>query len=108
MPVCSYLVVADGDPSAVADRLGTIPGCDAIPAENRDVVIVVTDTTSTEQEARVRQQLEAAPGVQSLVMTFGEIDPDTEEGDPMASSRKRRKRPLVNAMREVPSEGAES
>ena len=85
MPICSYLVIPeDGALARVTDRLGALPGCDVVSAENRDVLILVTDTPGLEEEAALRRKVEALDGIQALLLTFGEIDPDTPIGDPVA------------------------
>lgn len=85
MPICSYLVIpAEGATEGVRERLAGIPGCDVARAENRDVVILVTDTPGLEEEHELRSRLEAMEGIQALLMTFGEIDPDTDIADPLA------------------------
>lgn len=95
MPVCSYVVVpAVGAREELAERLSTLPGCDVARAENRDVILLVTDTPGPEEDAELRNTLEGMEGIQALVLAFGEIDPDTEEADPLASRRRRRGRHL--------------
>ena len=92
MPVSSYLVAPDdGRRADVALALGRIPGCDVVPAENRDLLLLVTDTPDLSAEAELRASIEAIEGVRGLVMTFGEIDPDTTEADPLARDRKKGK-----------------
>jgi nitrate reductase NapAB chaperone NapD len=77
MSVCSYLVLANpGSARAVAERLAGIPRCDVIPAENRDVLVLVTETDDPEEERTLRDRLAAVEDVAALVLTFGEIDPD--------------------------------
>ncbi len=76
MAICSYLVLPDRDQEALAERLRSIPGCDAFAAENRSVVLLVTETESKAAEDDLRRELETVPGIQSLVMTFGQIDSD--------------------------------
>jgi nitrate reductase NapAB chaperone NapD len=83
--ICSYLVIPeDGALARVAERLGALPGCDVVSAENRDVLILVTDTPGLEEEGVLRRKVEALDGIQALLLTFGEIDPDAPIGDPVA------------------------
>ena len=37
------------------------------------------------------RRVEAMPGIEALLMTFGEIDPDTPVGDPLSRARIRRR-----------------
>ncbi len=78
MPICSYLVIAEsGASEQVAMRLLALPGCDVAPAENRDVIILVTDTPDLEEERTLRETVEKTEGIQALLLTFGEIEPGT-------------------------------
>ncbi len=85
MPICSYLVIPEaGAADRVRDRLAEMPGCEPVRAENRELVILVTDTPGLEEERELRSRIEAVGGVQALLMTFGEIDPETDLADPVA------------------------
>ena len=98
MPICSYLVIAeDGASSRVAERLTALPGCDVVSAENRDVLILVTDTPGLEEEGALRREVEALDGIQALLLTFGEIDPDAPIGDPIAIGERGRRLPVLEA-----------
>jgi nitrate reductase NapAB chaperone NapD len=104
MPVCSYLVVPEtGAAGPVARRLSTLPGCDVARAENRDVLLLVTDTPGPDEDAELRATLESMEGIQALVLSFGEIDPETSEGDPLTrDGRRRRPLPVVDPSGIVP------
>ena len=89
MPICSYLVIPeDGALAGVAERLTALPGCDVVSAENRDVLILVTETPGLEEESALRHRVEALDGIQALLLTFGEIDPDAPIGDPVAVGKR--------------------
>jgi nitrate reductase NapAB chaperone NapD len=80
MAICSYLVIPrEGAGAALAQRLAALPGCDVARAENRDVLVLVTDTAGPEEEATLRGRIAALPEVHTLVLTFGEIDPDASD-----------------------------
>jgi nitrate reductase NapAB chaperone NapD len=97
MPVCSYLVIPEeGATEEVAARLGALPGCDVAPAENRDLLLLVTDTPGPEEDTALRDRLEAMEGIHALILAFGEIDPETHQGDPVAQGRRRRRLPVVD------------
>ncbi len=96
--ICSYLVIPeDGALVRVAERLDALPGCDVVSAENRDVLILVTDTPGLEEEGALRRKVEALDGIQALLLTFGEIDPDTQIGDPVAIGEHGRRLPVVES-----------
>jgi nitrate reductase NapAB chaperone NapD len=97
MPVCSYLVIpAPGALAGVEDRLRALPGCDVTRAENRDLLLLVTDTPGPDDDAALRDRLEGMEGIHALVLAFGEIDPETAQGDPVADGRRRRRLPVVD------------
>ena len=96
MPVCGYVLVPDVEGRAVLlDRLSCLPGCEVVPAQNSDVLLLVTTTPGPREDRELRQRIESLPGLDALLLTFGEIDPDTEVGDPLLEDRGRRPpRPL--------------
>jgi nitrate reductase NapAB chaperone NapD len=75
MAVCSYLVIpAEGTTDTVMARLSALSGCEAARAENREVILLVTDTEGPEQETALRQQLDSVDDVLAMIFTFGDID----------------------------------
>ncbi len=90
MPICSYLVIPrEGDADRVQGRLADLPKCEVVRARNRDVLILVTETGGLEEEEELRSSVEAMDGIQALLLTFGEIDPDTPLADPIAVGGRR-------------------
>lgn len=88
MPVCSYVVFPrPGAATRLAEHLAALPGCQVEPADNRDLLLMVTDTPDAEAEHALRDRLESLEDVLGMVLAFGEIDPDTPEGDPLARGR---------------------
>ncbi len=88
MAVCSYLVFPDeGAHTSVRNRLSAIPGCQVFPAENRDLLLLVTETEGTEEEESLRETIESTPGVRALVLTFGELDPSDPPDRPHGRGR---------------------
>ena len=74
MPVCSYLVIAaEGEAAAVAAQLTRLRGCEVTPAENGDVLILVTDTAGAAEDTDLRDHLGEIEGIQALLLTFGEL-----------------------------------
>jgi nitrate reductase NapAB chaperone NapD len=91
MPICSYLVIpAGGASEGLAARLAALPGCDVGRAENTDLLLLVTETEDPESDERLRSEVEGMAEVHALVLTFGEVDPDTPLADPVQASRRRR------------------
>ena len=76
MTTCSYVVIpADGAAEALTQRLAALPGCDVARARNRDVLLLVTETSGPEEDQALRTVLERTNGVRALVLTFGETGP---------------------------------
>jgi nitrate reductase NapAB chaperone NapD len=87
MPICSYVVVpAPGVVESVTERLEALDGCDVTRAENRDLLLLVTDTASAAAEGALREQISGIEGILALLLAFGEIDPDSDGAAP--SSRR--------------------
>lgn len=90
MAICSYLVIpARGAAVDVAARLSALPGCEVVRAENRELLILLTESGSPEEEESLRQQVEAVDGIHALILTFGDIDPETPVGDPVKGGKRR-------------------
>jgi hypothetical protein len=83
MPIKSYLAYPrEGQRDALADALGAVPGCQVIPAVNRDLLIVVTDTRDDTAEAAVQEALAGLEllGGLALVAGMAERDPHPVPG----------------------------
>lgn len=80
MPIKSYLVhAADGRRDELTRALRALPGCAVVPATNRNVAIVVTDTADEAAEQRLQNSLARVPGLQGLTLVAGLADPDPGE-----------------------------
>ena len=79
MAVCSYIVFPKPDTyTSLSQTLQGLPGCDIVPAQNRrDVMVLVTDTETQEQETELQDTLKTLPDIQCLVLTFGEVEQPT-------------------------------
>jgi hypothetical protein len=72
MPVFSYLAYpADGKKEALLLDLEGLDYCEALPAENEEVLILVTDTPDEEKEKELQKKLKQLKSLESLAMTFG-------------------------------------
>jgi len=75
MPIMSYLVhPASGRARELNAKLRRIPECDVFPAENRELVVLVTDTTSKEAEQQLQREINALDALHflTLVSSFEE------------------------------------
>ena len=72
MPILSFLALpqAGGMEELCAD-LSALQYCEVIPAENQEVVVLVTDTPDDNAEKELQTALKKLPSLQSLSMTFG-------------------------------------
>lgn len=72
MPILSYLALPrKGAMDQLCADLSDMDYCEIIPAENQDVVVLVTDTPDEKTEKTLQETLKNLPSLQSLSMTFG-------------------------------------
>jgi len=75
MPVFSYLAYpVSGSKEQLLIDLAALDFCEVTPAENEEVMILVTDTPDEETEKKLQEQLKALESLESLGMTFGHTD----------------------------------
>jgi hypothetical protein len=80
MPIKSYLAhSASGRRDELTRTLSALHGCTIVPATNRDVVILVTDTTDEAAEERLRDALARVRELQGLTLVAGLADPHPDE-----------------------------
>jgi nitrate reductase NapAB chaperone NapD len=80
MPVFGYLAVpSKGAIDTLRADLSSMPYCEIIPAENRDVLVLVTDTPDAEAEKELQNNLKSLDSLQQLSMTFGHNDEQQPE-----------------------------
>ena len=81
MPICSYIVYPkEGKVKDLKKQLASLPGCQVLPAENRDVIILITDTRSLTDEIHLQTSLKRIKEIQSLALTFGNIESEQQGG----------------------------
>ncbi len=75
MPVLSYLAYpVKGEKMALINEISLLDFCQVMPAENEDLLILVTDTPDDDKEKELQDQLKKLTSLQSLSMTFGHGD----------------------------------
>ena len=80
MPICSYVVYpTEGNQSKLEERLRGMDECEVDRAENRDLLLLVTDTSGLEHQKKLENELKSIDEIQSFAQTFGEIKPDEGE-----------------------------
>ena len=72
MPIKSYLAHAvEGQRDQLGQALRALEGCAIVPATNRDVVVLVTDTADESAEQDLQESLARVPGLQCLTLVAG-------------------------------------
>ncbi|MDE1208317.1 hypothetical protein [Tenacibaculum larymnensis] len=72
MPIKSYLAHPhDGKKEELIKALSTLKECDVLPAENKDVLVLVTETETKAEEDILKQKLEAISSLKLLAMVSG-------------------------------------
>lgn len=80
MPVFGYLAIpVTGAIDALRTELNSLPFCEVIPAENREALVLVTDTPDDETEKELQNTLKSLRSLHSLSMTFGHSDEQQPE-----------------------------
>ncbi len=75
MPIFSYLAYpVQGAKEQLINDLSALEFCEVTPAENEEVLVLVTDTPDEETEKQLQEQLKAIKSLESLGMTFGHTD----------------------------------
>ena len=75
MPVFSYLAYpAIGAKKELLDELAALNYCEVTPAENDELIILVTDTPDEKREKELQKKLKNLKSLRSLGMTFGHVD----------------------------------
>jgi nitrate reductase NapAB chaperone NapD len=76
MPIFSYLAIPrTGAKELLSTALARLPHCTVVPADNHDVVVLVTDTPDQSAEEALQKELQALPLLQSLSLVFGYDQP---------------------------------
>ncbi len=75
MPIFSYLAYpVEGAKAQLLEDLAALDFCEVTPAENKEVLILVTDTPDEETEKQLQDKLKALKSLEALGMTFGHTD----------------------------------
>ena len=75
MPVFSYLAYpVPGAKKELLTDLAALDYCEATPADNQEILILVTDTPDEVKEKELQNKLKKLKSLESLGMTFGHSD----------------------------------
>ncbi len=82
MPIFSYLAIPrDGAREALCRELSALDFCQIIPADNQDVVVLITDTPDEQSEDHLQRSIKRLSSLQSLSLAFGHSETIDDEGE---------------------------
>jgi nitrate reductase NapAB chaperone NapD len=72
MPIFSYLAIPrDGAKDALCADLIALDHCRVLPADNHEVIVLITDTPDETTEEALQKSLKTLQSLQSLNLAFG-------------------------------------
>ena len=72
MPIKSYLAHPhQGKKRELFDALSKLKSCEVIPAENKEVIVLVTDTKNEIEENILKEKLESIESLRLFAMVSG-------------------------------------
>ncbi len=72
MPIKSYLVhPIEGERDKLIETLSSIDECEVTSAENKDLLILVTETFDENQESMLKQKLDALTNIKVITLVSG-------------------------------------
>ena len=75
MPVFSYLAYPkQGEKQELLKDLTALEFCEVTPADNENILILITDTPDEDSEKVLQKKLKQLKTLESLGMTFGHVD----------------------------------
>ena len=75
MPVFSYLAYPKPEAKQeLLNELSALKYCEVTPADNENILILITDTPDEASEKALQKKLKQLKSLESLGMTFGHVD----------------------------------
>jgi nitrate reductase NapAB chaperone NapD len=75
MPIFSFIAYPeDNMKDKLIKELTNMPFCEVKPSDNKDVLILLTDTPDEETNKKLLDNIKSLESLQSLNMTFGHTD----------------------------------
>ncbi len=72
MPIKSYLAhPIDGKKEALIHALQSLDNCEVIPSENEELIIVVTDTLTIEEDKILKEKIDAIDSLKMVSLVSG-------------------------------------
>lgn len=83
MPIKSYLVYTEPhEKEEVSYKIAEIKGCEVIPSENKDLIVLVTETENKATDELLLSTIENMKGIAHIAMVsgFNESQIDNNDG----------------------------
>lgn len=75
MPICSYLLTpSHGKLENVLKELSRFPEVEVYPAQNSELLVLVTETNDQSQEDDLNEKLNNIDGINCLALSFGAMN----------------------------------
>jgi nitrate reductase NapAB chaperone NapD len=75
MPVCSYIVhVKENKLPDVSIELETKDECTVYPAQNKEMLILVTETSDDNSEDKLKEKLNEITDIECMALTFANFE----------------------------------
>ena len=72
MPIKSYIAhPQEGKYQELLSELSNIEGCDIIPSENKEIVVVVTDSKSDSEDKNMQIEIDSIKSLKILSLVSG-------------------------------------
>lgn len=72
MPIKSYLAYpAEGQKERLKKAISHLEGCEIIPAENENLLVVVTDTLTDTEDKSLKEKIESLDSINLLALVSG-------------------------------------
>lgn len=72
MPIKSYLAYpAEGQKERLKKAISLLEGCEIIPAENENLLVVVTDTLTDTEDKSLKEKIESLDSINLLALVSG-------------------------------------
>lgn len=79
MPIKSYLAHPhEGKKHELVSALSQLEQCEVFPAQNKDILVVVTETENKQEEDILKEKLETIASLKMLAMVSGFHTPKTK------------------------------
>ncbi len=72
MPIKSYLAhPIDGKKEALINALNALGSCEVVPSENEELLILITDTQTVEEDKILKESIDALDSLKMLSLVSG-------------------------------------